>query len=83
MSFGNRSIPVLWYIINENCEPVLAGIPSKQLGIIAFQSRPEVFMPINMIRSADKQGLQEILKGYPECFTGIGKLSNYQVKLHV
>ena len=83
VSFGNRSVPVLWYIIKENCEPVLAGIPSKQLGIIAFQSRPEVFMPINMIRSADKQGLQEILKGYPECFTGIGKLSNYQVKLHV
>jgi hypothetical protein len=74
---------VLWYIIKENCEPVLAGIPSKQLGIIAFQSRPEVFIPINMIRSADKQGLQEILKGYLECFTGIGKLSNYQVKLHL
>ena len=73
----------LWYIIKENCEPILAGIPSKQLGIIAFQSRTEVFMPINIIRSADKQGLQEILKGYPNCFTRIGKLSDYQIKLHV
>ena len=39
-------------------------------------------MPVNMIKSEDKQGLQEILSGYPECFSGIGKLRGYQVKLH-
>ena len=82
VSFGNSSVPVVWHIIDEDCEPVLAGIPSKQLGIIKFQSMPGPFMPMNMIKSEDKQGLQEILSSYPECFTGIGKLRGYQVKLH-
>ena len=82
VSFGNNSVPVVWHIIDEDCEPVLAGIPSKQLGIIKFQSVPKPFMPVNMIKGEDKEGYQEILSRHPECFSGVGKLQGYQVKLH-
>ena len=41
-----------------------------------------MLITINIIRSIYKQGLQEILKGYSECFNGIGKLNNYQYKLN-
>ena len=83
VSFGTRSVPVVWHIIKENCQPVLAGVHAKALGIIKFQKKPNAFMPINMIQSEDKQKLQEILCQYPSCFDGIGKLHEYEVNLHV
>ena len=57
VSFGSRSVLVVWHIIKEDCEPVLAGISAKQLGIIKFQPRPEPFMPVNMIKNDDKHRL--------------------------
>ena len=83
VSFGSRSVPVVWHIIKENCQPVLAGIHAKALGIIKFQKNPSAFMPINMIQTDDKQKLQEILCQYPSCFDGIGKLRDYEVNLHI
>lgn len=40
-------------------------------------------MPINMIKSDDKEGLHDILLQYSSCFEGIGKLRDYEVALHV
>ena len=51
VSFGSSSVPVEWQIIKDDCEPVLAGIHAKQLGIIKFCSNPSTYKPINMIRS--------------------------------
>ena len=84
VTFGGRSTPVLWYIIDDNCEPVLSGPKAEQLGIITFQKKPEVFKPINMIHGeCKKAAVQDILKEYPSAFTGIGKMKDYAVKLHV
>ena len=83
VTFGQTSVPVSWYVIKESCEPVLSGNKAKQLGIIKFSPCPEAFMPVNMIEQEDKNSLQEILQKYPENFKGIGKLRNYEVKLHV
>ena len=80
---GSSSVSVVWHIIEEDCEPVLAGVHAKQLGIIVFNPNQEPFMPINMIKSDNKQGLQEILLEYPKLFQGIGKLKDYKVNLLV
>ena len=87
VTFGSTSIPVVWHIISGSCEPILAGYACEELGIIQFKESPEPFQPIRMITSEvpaeSKQLLQDALKTYPENFTGLGKLRNYQVKLHV
>jgi hypothetical protein len=82
VTFGATSIPVQWHIIEGSCEPVLSGTCAKQLGIIRFNPTSEVFQPINMI-DEQKNELQHILQNYPQNFKGLGKMKNYQVKLHV
>ena len=87
VSFGATSLPVEWHIISGYCEPILSDTTSQQLGIINFNSTPDSYEPIQMIdqhaEPASKQNLQDILTDFPENFTGLGKLRNYQVKLYV
>ena len=83
VTHGMNSIPVEWYIIEGSCEPVLSGQSAKQLGIIDFKPVPKVFQPINMIKSKEKDEIQQILSKYPHNFQGLGKLKNHQIKLHV
>lgn len=83
VSFGSSSIPVVWHIISGSCEPILAGLAAVQLGIIQFNSKPGTFQPVLMMGNNKAQDIQDCLAGYPENFTGIGKLKNYKVKLHV
>ena len=83
VSFGARSVPVVWHVIEDSCQPVLAGVHAKALGIISFQKKPDAFMPINVIKLEDKSNMQDVLCQYPECFEGIGKLNQYEVNLHV
>ena len=62
VSFGSSSVPVEWQIIKDDCEPVLAGVHAKQLGIIKFCSNPSTFMPINMkTRNNSKKFYNNIL----------------------
>ena len=49
VSFGDRTIPVQWYIIKDSCEPILAGKKAEHLGVIKFKNTPGVLMPVNMI----------------------------------
>ena len=83
VTFGSTSVPVKWHIISGSCEPILAGHIALQLGIIQFNSQPNAFQPILMIDSEDKKDLQDCLIKYPRNFTGLGRLKNHQVKLHV
>ena len=85
VTFGKRSIPVVWYIINESCEPILSGNAAVQLGILKFTKQPDTFIPINLIhtecQSSVKNEFQNLLSQYSDTFTttGIGKLKDYQV----
>ena len=83
VSFGKRSVPVVWHIIKEACEPVLSGMVARALGIIKFQPQPETFMPVKMIKLSDKTAMQDILCQYPQVFEGTGKLRDHQVNLLV
>ena len=85
VSFGSRCRPVKWHIIDEECEPILAGKSAERLGIIKFNSTPDTFQPINMIDKSfeEKDELQEILQHYPQRFQGLGKLKGYQAKLQL
>ena len=83
VSFGDRTVPVQWHIIDESCEPVLAGSKASHLGIIQFKHSPEVFMPIQMIKLSEKKRMQDVIAAFPENFNGVGQLENHVVKLHV
>ena len=62
VSFGASSVPVEWQIIQDDCEPDLAGVHAKQLEIIKFCSNPSTFMPINMkTRNNSKKFYNNIL----------------------
>ena len=85
VTFGLSSIPVEWYIINGSCQPILSGNIAKQLGIIEFKRKAQPIQPVMMIdsRCCDKEEIQGIIAKYSDNFNGIGKLKEYQVKLHV
>ena len=62
VSFGSSSVPVVWHIIKNDCEPVFAGVHARQLGIIKFCSNPNTFKPTNIIKSENKEHFQDILQ---------------------
>ena len=85
VSFGKRTIPVLWHIVHGKCEPILSGNSAVQLGIIEFNHEPETLSPIHMISTncnpKVKGNLQNLITHHHELFTeGIGTLKDYQVK---
>ena len=86
VSFGDRTVPVRWHIIEESCEPILAGKKASHLGIIQFKSAPEVLMPLRMIKLADKElqeKMQSVIASVPAVFKGVGHLKDHVVKLLV
>ena len=86
VTFGDRTVPVQWHIIEEPCETVLSGLKASQLGIVKFQPKPEILKPINMIKIEDnglKKYLQRTIVSKPEVFTGIGKLKGHVIKLPI
>ena len=82
VTFGKQSVCIDWHIIDDNCEPVLAGKKAEILGILHFTPRTDIFQPVNMIENEHTE-IQEILTKYSHVFKGIGKLKNHQVQLHV
>ncbi len=75
VTFGYSSIPVEWHIIDNPCEPVLAGRIAEELGIIKFDAKPTVFQPVQMIHSTDnKETLQNILQTVPTKFRMLGEV---------
>ena len=83
VTFGSNSVPVKWHIITSDCEPILAGNSTTALGIIEFNHKQGILVPINMFDN-DLQGkIQSFLAEYLHKFKGIGKLKNYQIKLHI
>ena len=83
VTFGDRTVPVEWHVIDESCEPILAGKKATHLGIIKFQPSPKVLEPVRMIKHIQKQDLQDVIARFPENFDGLGCLKDHAVKLHV
>ena len=84
VTFQSRSIPIDWYIIEDDCEPILAGKKAEVLGIIKFTPRINVFTPVNMISMDMNSRIQNVVARYPGLFNGsTGKIKDYQVRLHV
>ena len=86
VSFGDRTVPVQWFIIKESCEPILAGRIAQNLGIIDFNGVADVLVPVNMIHLSNqvlKDKLQSSIASMPELFDGVGCLKGHVVKLPV
>ena len=60
VTFGSRSVPVQWHIIQQDCEPILNGKAAEQLGIIKFSSKPEILYPLNMIKHVEKKKFNKL-----------------------
>ena len=73
VTFGSNSVPVKWHIKPSDCEPILAWNSATALGIIEFNHKQGMLVPINMFDN-DLQGkIQSFLAEYPHKFKGIGK----------
>ena len=87
VSFGSTSIPVEWFILEGECEPILSGPAAVSLGIVSFSKSPGLFRPINTINAQldnnQIEQIQNILAKRPEIYSNqLGKHNSYQVKLH-
>ena len=86
VTFGTRSIPVIWHIIQGVCEPILSGNAAVQLGILHFNENPQTLIPIHLIQSKccinTKDEVQKIIVEYRDVFDteNLGKMNDYQVK---
>ena len=87
VTFGRNSVPVEWHILSGTSESIVSGERAQQLGIIQFNAKTNTYQPITMINKDledhKKRDIQSILKDFAENFSGLGKLKNHQVKLHV
>ena len=83
VSVGNRSVPVKWHIIADDCEPILAGSKAVHLGVIKFDQPQKTHMPVQMIKCKESPRIQEILADYPQNFKHLGKLKGHVVRLHI
>ena len=86
VTFGSTSIPVLWYILEGTCQPILSGSAAVNLGIIHFTNRPTICKPINMINAelnkSDQERIQNVVARHSDVFREtLGKHKKYEVKL--
>ena len=81
VSVGNRTVPVSWHIIADDCEPILAGNKAVHLGVIKFDQPPKTHMPVRMLNCKENPAIQDILAAYPENFSSLGKLNGHVVKI--
>ena len=86
--FDNQVANIRIYVVDKDVEPLLSGYAAKALGIITLNTQAENRGPIvntqaNLRRVASMPEGKELIKKLPQCFRGIGKLKDYQVKLFV
>ena len=90
VSFGDSIMPSVWYIIKKkSIEPLLSGSTAVQLGIIKFALSPltssdmKYINAINSATATNDSTKQYYMQKYPEAFSGVGKLKDYEVTLHL
>ena len=90
VSFGDSIISSVWYIIKKkSIEPLLSGSTAVQLGIIKFAPSPltssdmKYINAINSATATNDSTKQYYMQKYPEAFSGVGKLKDYEVTLHL
>ena len=86
--FDNRVANIRIYVVDKEVEPLLSGYAAEALGIITLNSQTEDVESNKSYLSSIKRVAstpygKELMKKFPECFKGIGKLKNHQVKLFV
>ena len=89
VTFTDTSVPVDFHILPGSCEPILAGNKALQLNLMSFNKEEQPYNPVLKIDTCKDAGkkfhddINYILQQYPQNFTGLGKLYNYQVRLYV
>ena len=70
------------YVVDKEVETLLSGPACEALGITSFHGENAV-PPPNAHRITRNKSVQHVLAKHPTVFKGVGKLKNYQVKLHI
>ena len=68
---SNKSVKADFMIIDGNYTPLLGRQTAIELGILFIGAN------VNMVNSKS-----EIMSKYPDLFSGLGKLKDYQLKIH-
>ncbi|KAK0135266.1 hypothetical protein N1851_028900 [Merluccius polli] len=70
----DRNTEATFYVLKGNGHTLLSYDTASKLGLIKI---------INSVDLATRSVADELIDSYPELFTGIGKLKDFQVKLHI
>ena len=70
------------YIINKEVETLLSGPAAEALGILTFNIKDKNQPSLRRVVHHDKT-TNYLLTKFKKCFTGVGKLIDYQVELHI
>ena len=81
--YGQQVVNTVIYILREEVETLLSGTVSEALGAISFNEESRVNKIDSTPESTSDLDKSNLLKKFPKLFSGLGKLNNYQVKLHV
>lgn len=74
VNVGDRSLSgVTFYVIEEKGQPLLGKVTAMELGVLQIGVPDKVFTV--------EDWKSELLRKYPECFTGLGKLKDFQMKI--
>ncbi|XP_021351252.1 uncharacterized protein K02A2.6-like [Mizuhopecten yessoensis] len=72
---GNKMVPrVMFYVLEGTGQPLLGKMTAIELGVLHVGTGH-----INSVEHDISKA--ELMKKYPECFTGIGKLKDYQMTI--
>ena len=78
--YGNVVANIGIYVVKKKVESLLSGAASEALGIISFSGQQE---EIRRSVASEDPLKEELMETYPKVFTGVGKLRDYKVTLHV
>ena len=69
LKYRDRYCSTCFVVIEQSSRPILSRLTCEMLGVLRIE-----------VNAVDEQ---DLLEEYKECFSGVGKLKNFQAKLHV
>ena len=74
VTFGKRTVPVLFHVLPGSCEPILAGATAEELNILVFHGNKDQICEVYSMIEAENETeegksyyneIQHILESYP------------------
>ena len=79
LTHKDRSIDAKFYVVEGNCGSLLGKDSATRINLLRVG--PENSFPVNTLSTPNT--VEGIVSKYPSVFSGVGKLKNFQVKVHI